>query len=138
MAKKKILVICQHNSARSQMAEGFLNSSYGHRFEASSAGIEPSSLNPYAIRVMSEIGIDISNHRSKSIREFLGTNFDYVVTLCDEAKEMCPFFPGGGEYIHKSFQDPETCQGSDEDKIVCFRSIRDEIKKWIEETFGKR
>lgn len=137
MEKKKILVICRHNSARSQMAEGFLESLYSDHFEAKSAGLEPSAVNPYAIKVMSEIGIDISHHRSKSVKEFVGTKFDYIVTVCDEAKEMCPFFPGGGEYIHKSFQDPAGCQGSDEEKILCFRSIRDEIKKWLEERFGQ-
>ena len=90
--KKKVLFICTHNSARSQMAEGILRTLYGDRYEAYSAGTQPTKVNPYAIKVMSEIGIDISNHRSKSAEEFRGKEFDYVVTVCDNVKEACPFF----------------------------------------------
>lgn len=135
--KQKVLFICTRNSARSQMAEGILRALYGDRYETYSAGTQPSKVNPYAIKVMSEIGIDISKHRSKSIEEFQGTEFDYVVTVCDSAKEACPFFPGGKKYIHRGFSDPAEFQGKEDEIIAKFRSIRDEIKNWIAETFGK-
>lgn len=136
MAKKKVLFICTHNSARSQMAEGLLNALYGDKYEAYSAGTEPSRVNPYAIRAMAEIGIDISHHRSKHLREFLGIEFDYVVTVCDKAKDSCPFFPGGKEYIHQGFEDPSGAQGSEEEIMEKFRCVRDKIREWIESFFG--
>ncbi len=135
--KKKVLFICTHNSARSQMAEGLLNHLYGSIYEAYSAGTSPSGVNPFAVKVLKEIGIDISKNKSKSIKEFEGMKFDLVVTVCDSAKEECPYFPGGKEYIHKSFPDPSAYKGSEEEKLEFFRKVRDEIKKWIEETFGK-
>ena len=110
--KKKVLLICTHNSARSQMAEGLLNALYGNKYKAYSAGTKPSFVNPYAIEVMAEIGIDISKHRSKSIDEFQGITFDYVITVCDNAKATCPFSPGAGEYLHKSFDDPSDFNGN--------------------------
>jgi arsenate reductase len=110
--KKKVLLICTHNSARSQMAEGLLNHLYESKYEAYSAGTKPSTVNPYAINAMVEIGIDISKNRSKSIDEFQGMKFDYVITVCDNAKETCPFFPGGEEYLHKSFDDPSDFNGN--------------------------
>ncbi len=110
--KKKVLLICTHNSARSQMAEGLLNALYGNKYKAYSAGTKPSTVNPYAINAMAEIGIDISKNRSKSIDEFQGMKFDYVITVCDNAKETCPFFPGGEEYLHKSFDDPSDFNGN--------------------------
>ena len=109
--KKKVLFLCTHNSARSQMAEGLMNAHYGDRYEAYSAGTEPSNVNPYAVAVMAEIAIDISSHRPKSIGEFQSIQFDYVVTVCDSAKETCPFFPGGKEQIHKGFEDPSQFDG---------------------------
>ena len=133
--KKRVLFICTHNSARSQIAEGVMNQIYGEVFEAFSAGTEPSSVNPFAIEVMGEIGIDISRHRSKSVEEFLEQDFDYVITVCDQANEVCPFFPGGKERIHKGFVDPAEVQGSDLEKRAAFRKARDEIMEWIEKNF---
>ena len=132
--KKKVLFICTHNSSRSQMAEGLLRSIFGDRYEAYSAGTIPSKVNPHAINAMSDIGIDISNHRSKSINEFKDKKFDYVVTVCDHAKETCPFF-SGGKKIHKSFEDPTTYERKDDEIQIIFNKIRDEIKDWIEKTF---
>lgn len=134
--KKKVLFICTHNSARSQMAEGLLNSLYGDQYEAYSAGIEPSVVNPYAIQVMSELGIDISKHRSKSAKEFIEHEFDYVITVCDHAKEVCPFFPGGKGLLHKSFEDPVLFEGNEADTLSVFRQVRDEIRAWISKEFG--
>ena len=134
--KKKVLFICTHNSARSQMAEGLLNALYGDRYKAYSAGIEPTKVNPYAVEVMAEIGIDLSRQRSKSIEEFREKNFDYVITLCDHAKEACPFFPGE-KILHKSFEDPSKFKGTEEEILEETRRIRDEIKYWLEITFGK-
>jgi len=133
--KKRVLFICTHNSARSQIAEGLLNSLYGSRYEAHSAGIAPTAINPFAVRAMAEIGIDISANRSKSIEEFRGENFDYVVTVCDDAREACPFFPGK-KVIHKSFQDPSQFRGTDDEILAKVRKVRDEIKGWIESTFS--
>ena len=135
--KKRVLFICTHNSARSQMAEGILRTLYGNTYEVYSAGTKPSGVNPYAIEVMKEIGIDISHHRSKSIEEFRGMSFDYVITVCDSAKENCPFFPGGKKYIHRSFEDPASFEGTEEEKLEFFRKIREEIRNWIINTFGQ-
>jgi len=104
--KKRVLFICTHNAARSQMAEGLLRALHGDHYEAFSAGTEPGSVNASAIRAMAEIGIDISHHRSKSLKEFFDQEFDYVVTVCDHAKESCPYFPGGKKILHQSFDDP--------------------------------
>ena len=131
--KKKVLFVCTHNSARSQMAEGLLNSLCGNKYQAFSAGTEPSVVNLYAIQVMSEIGIDISKHRSKSVNEFMEQKFDYVITVCDHAHETCPFFPGGMKRLHRSFEDPASFKGNDADTLSEFRRIRDEIKDWIAE-----
>ncbi len=119
------------------MAEGILNSLYGNRFEAHSAGTEPSSVNPLAVSVLSEIGIDISHSRSKHVSEFVGKDIDYVVTLCNDAKETCPFFPGAKEYIHQGFDDPADNTGSYE-ALALFRRVRDELKDWITKTFGNQ
>ena len=135
--KKKVLFVCTHNSSRSQMAEGLLRSLYADYYKAFSGGIEPSEVNPYATRVMEEIGIDISRHRSKNVSEFVGQKFDYVITVCNQAKEACPFFPGG-IIIHKSFSDPSETTGDDEEILLAFRKSRDEIKTWIEEAFKNR
>ncbi|MEM2878639.1 MAG: arsenate reductase ArsC [Candidatus Hadarchaeales archaeon] len=136
--RKKVLFICTHNSARSQMAEGLLRSMYGDSYEVRSAGTKPAGVHPLAVRVMAEIGIDISGHRSKSVMEFLNDSFDYVVTVCDKASESCPFFPGAGEYIHMSFEDPAAAGGGEEEALRVFRRVRDEIKEWLRETFGNR
>jgi len=137
VTKKKVLFICTHNSARSQMAEAFLRSSYSGDFEAQSAGTEPTGVHPYTLQVMREIGIDISNERSKSLREFLGMDFDYVITVCDQARESCPFFPGR-KIIHKAFEDPARARGTEEEILSTFRKVRDEIKDWVEGSFKRK
>ncbi len=136
MDKKRILFICVHNSARSQMAEGFVNALYADRFQAVSGGIEPTGVHPAAIKVMAETGIDISSHRSKSIDEFMDQPFDYVVMVCDDSQTGCPFFPGGKEYLPHAFADPAACTGTDEEVLACFRTTREEIRAWLEETFS--
>ena len=131
---KKALFVCTHNSARSQIAEGLLNALYNDRYKAYSAGTDPSTINPYVIKAMEEIGIDFSKHRSKSINEFSGKTFNYVVTVCDHAKEVCPFIPGD-TILHKNFKDPSEFKGTDEEILERVRKVRDEIKQWIEKTF---
>ena len=133
-SKKRILFICTHNSARSQMAEGYVNVYLNGTYEAKSAGTKPSIVNPYAIEVMSEIGVDISKNRSKSIHEFQNEQFDYVVTVCSDAEEICPFFPGK-EHLHKGFTDPSSMMAGEDDTIAGFRKTRDEIVSWIRDTF---
>jgi len=135
--KQRVLFICTHNSARSQIAEGFLNACYGDRYEGFSAGIEPKRINEYAIKVMREVGIDISSHTSKSIEKFRGMHFDYVITVCDYAREVCPFFPGD-TILHKSFEDPSNFKGTPNDILDRTRGVRDEIKEWIRETFQNK
>ncbi|HSA95309.1 MAG TPA: biotin/lipoyl-containing protein [Acidobacteriota bacterium] len=133
--KKTVLFICVHNSARSQMAEGLVNSLLGDRFEAVSAGVSPTRVHPAAVKAMAESGIDISGHRSKSLDVFEGRRFDYVVMVCDDKQADCPFFPGGKEQIHHAFDDPAACAGTDKEVLACFRRVRDEIRAWIEEMF---
>jgi arsenate reductase len=135
--KKRVLILCTGNSARSQMAEGLLRrlskEGGGGAFEVFSAGVKASFVRPEAIQAMSEIGIDISNHRSKSIEEFTGERFDYVITVCDNAKESCPVFPGNAVRIHQSFDDPPPPGvGDDEFRLAVFRRVRDEIRQWME------
>lgn len=137
MTKKKILFICTHNSARSQMGEGYLNARYGDKYEAFSAGTEVTSVNPYAIKVMGEIGVDISGHRSKKIDEFFGVEMDILVTVCDSAKGACPMFPWAKEKIHAGFIDPSSAKGSEEEILSFFRNIRDEITEFIDAKFGR-
>jgi arsenate reductase (thioredoxin) len=133
--KKKILFLCTHNSSRSQIAEGLMRYLYGDIFDVYSAGTEPKIMHPYALKVMTEIGIDISGHSSKSLQLFLDHNFDYVITVCDNAYKNCPVFPGSGETAHQSFQDPSILEGLDKDKLDKFREVRDEIKAWIIDKF---
>ncbi len=137
MSRKKVLFICTHNSARSQMAEGILRTLYGDRYEVYSAGTHPAGVNSYAVKVMAEIGIDISQHASKSIARFKKIPFDYVITLCDKAKQTCPFFPGAKKLIHKGFRDPSQFTSSPLDALAHFRQTRDEINDWIRKTFNK-
>ncbi len=132
--KKRVLFICTHNSARSQMAEGFLNAFYGNKYVGYSAGVTPTKVNPYVVKSMAEIGIDVSRNRSKSIEEFRGENFNYVITVCDSAREACPFFPGE-EVIHKSFDDPSRFNGSEEEILKQVRQVREEINEWIKSRF---
>ena len=134
--KKRVLFICTHNAARSQMAEGLMRAFHGHIYEAFSAGTEPGRVSPYAIRVMVEIGINIGAHRAKSLQEFLDQKVDYVITVCDHAKESCPYFPGGKKILHQSFEDPSALTGTEEEIMAGFRRIRDEIRSWIENEFS--
>ncbi|KPQ43284.1 MAG: arsenate reductase [Candidatus Methanoperedens nitroreducens] len=117
------------------MAEGILRHLMGDEFEVSSAGTRPSAVNPAAIKVMAEIGIDISGHRSKSVQEFQGTKFDFVITTCDAARETCPVFPGKARHLHWSFNDPAEAKGSEDEILSAFRKVRDEIKSKIQEEF---
>ena len=128
---KKIIFLCTGNSARSQMAEGLMRYFRGGEFEVCSAGVEPKGVNPLAISVMEEIGIDISAQRSKHLDEYSEDRFDYIVTLCNHAETTCPLFPGEGERIHQSFPDPAAAEGSREEKIEMFRRVRDELKEFI-------
>jgi len=126
----KILVICTGNSARSQMVEGFLKH-YKKDWEVYSAGIEPKGLNFLAVEAMAEKGIDISDYKSKHINLFLNKKFDYVITVCDNAKESCPIFPGDAKYLHWSLKDPAAIEGTKEEKLAAFRKIRDEIQNKV-------
>jgi len=134
--KKSVLFICTHNAARSQMAEAILNKLYGDRYTAFSAGTDPTQIDPFVVLVMREIGVDVSDCRSKGLSLFKNSNMDYVITLCDQAKESCPYFPGGIEHLHKGFSDPSELKGKTEDVINGYRCIRDEIQNWIEKEFG--
>ena len=136
--KTQVLFICTHNSARSQMAEGIINTLYSDKFKAFSAGTEVSIVRSLAIEVMKEIGIDISNHYSKHMREFYGTDFDIVITVCDNAKKVCPVFPGAKKMIHKSFPDPSKVIGAKEDQLKVYREVRDTIYEWIKEDLIKK
>ena len=118
------------------MAEAFLREFYGNKYKVYSAGIEPTGINPYTLRVMKEIGIDISKQRSKNLTEFAGEKFDYVVTTCADTDDVCPVFPSGVESIHNSFDDPSIVKGTEEEILSEFRRIRDEIRKWVIKTFG--
>ena len=131
-SKKRVLILCTGNSARSQMAEGLLRHDAGMRYEVESAGVEPSQVRPEAVEAMQEIGIDISGHRSKSADEFSGQHFDYIITVCDNAKETCPVFPGAAERIHQSFEDPPPATVGDyPSRLAIFRRVRDEIRVWL-------
>jgi arsenate reductase len=133
MDKKRVLVLCTGNSARSQMAEGFLRHIAGDKFEVFSAGVKPTQVNPLAIKVMAEAGVDISKHRSKSAMEFIGEKFDYVITVCDNARQTCPVFLGKYEKIHWSLEDPAEVTGTEEEKLIVFTKVRDQIKARIED-----
>jgi arsenate reductase len=148
--KSKILFVCYHNSARSQMAEGLMSSLYGDSYEVYSAGVEATAVDPRAIKVMQEINIDISGQRSKKMTEYHDIVFDILVTVCDKAKQACPVCntpelaavnvrsdePRAKKLMHRSFKDPVTATGSDAEQLEVFRNIRDEIKDWIVMTFG--
>jgi arsenate reductase len=135
MGNPKVLFLCTGNSARSQMAEGYLRRVAGDRFEAMSAGIEPKTLNPLAVEAMQEIGIDISHQQSKDVVALLGQHVPYVVTVCDNAKERCPIFPGTWKFLHWSFEDPAGATGTHEEKLQVFRRVRDQIIAQIDEQF---
>jgi arsenate reductase (thioredoxin) len=126
--KARVLFLCTHNSARSQMAEGLLRHLAGDRFEAYSAGTEATYVRPLAIRAMDETGEDISGQESKTLDRYLAEQFDYVITVCDDANEACPFFPGATTRLHWSLPDPSAAKGSEEERLAVFRSVRDEIR----------
>lgn len=134
--KERVLFLCTHNSSRSQMAEGLLRNLYDDRYEVFSARTEPAGINPNSIVVMKEIGIDISNHYSKNVKNFIDKDFDYVITVCGGTEETCPFFPGGKKQLHKDFEDPSSFSGDKKEVLAKFRKIRDELKEWIEEIFN--
>ncbi len=136
--KQKVLFLCTANSCRSQMAEGIVNHYLGERFEAHSAGTLATFVNPRAVTVLQELGIDISRQRSKSLAEFAGETFDYVITLCDAANETCPLFFGGVRRIHLGFDDPARASGTDQEVMAEFRRVRDEIKSALLEFFADR
>jgi arsenate reductase len=129
--KSRVLILCTGNSARSQMAEGLLRHDAGDRFQVFSAGTKPSQIRPEAIAVMRELGIDISGQRSKSVDEFTGQSFDYVLTVCDNARESCPIFPGRSAMIHRNFEDPAALAGSEEERLGLFRRVRDEMRQYL-------
>ncbi|MCI0586498.1 MAG: arsenate reductase ArsC [Planctomycetes bacterium] len=139
---KSVLFLCTGNSCRSQMGEGWLRRLGGDRFEGASAGTEPSVVNPMAIEVMEEAGVDLSGHRSKHLREFSGRHFDFVVTVCDRAKESCPIFPGAPTLLHWSIPDPAAFTGTEKERLRVFRDARDEIRdrirQFLEDVEGNR
>jgi arsenate reductase (thioredoxin) len=131
MEKTRVLILCTGNSARSQMAEGLLRHDAGERFDVESAGTRPGTVRPEAIAAMKELGIDISWHRSKHVDEFEGQRFDYVITVCDNAKESCPVFFGAAERLHHSFDDPAALNGSEEVRMALFRRVRSELRTYL-------
>ena len=130
--RARVLFLCTHNSARSQMAEGLLRHLAADRFEAHSAGTEATGLRPLAVRAMGEVGIDISQQESKTLARYLEEPFDYVITVCDQANEVCPFFPGAKNRLHWSFEDPSQAKGSEDERLAVFRRGRNVIKERIE------
>ena len=132
MTRARVLFLCTHNSARSQMAEGLLRDLGGDRFEAMSAGTEATHVRPLAIRAMEEIGVDISHQESKALDRYLGEPFDHVITVCDDANEACPFFPGAASRLHWSFEDPSRAEGSEEERLAVFGRIRDGIRNRLQ------
>jgi arsenate reductase (thioredoxin) len=138
MMKAKVLFLCTGNSARSQMAEGYLRHVVGDKYEVLSAGISPKGMNPLAVEAMNEIGIDISKQKSKDVRDYLGIAIQYVVTVCDNAKEHCPIFPGTYKFFHWGLKDPAEVTGSHQEKLAVFRRVRDEIAQKIEQEFGAK
>ena len=131
--KKKILVLCTGNSCRSQIAEGYIRHFAGDRFEVTSAGLEPGVVNPRAIQVMKEDGVDISTHTSDDVNQYVSQNFNYIITVCDHARERCPYFPGQAERIHWSFEDPAAARGTEDEILAVFQIVRDQIRDKIKE-----
>jgi arsenate reductase len=129
--KQRALFLCTHNSARSQMAEGWLRHLAGDRYEVASAGTEATRVRPLAIRAMDEVGVDISGHESKTLERYLHEPWDYVITVCDDANEACPLFPGGRHRLHWSFPDPSKATGSDDAQLAVYRQVRDAIRDRI-------
>ncbi|NNE46142.1 MAG: arsenate reductase ArsC [Rhodothermales bacterium] len=135
MSKPRVLFVCTHNSARSQMAEGWLRHLAGDRFVSESAGTEPRGVNPLAVEAMREVGVDLTGNRSEHVDEYVDPPADYVITVCDHAKEVCPYVPAAIEVMHKGFDDPSSAMGSHAERLAVFRRVRDEIREWIEATF---
>jgi len=135
--KKKILFLCTHNAARSQMAEGFVNSLNADQYHACSAGSESTGVHPCASEVMAEQGIDITSQHAKSLDEYDNAPFDYVVTMCADARESCPIFPRGAEYLHHAFLNPGSVPGSASDQCAVFRQVHHQIKERLDDTFEK-
>jgi arsenate reductase len=137
VSRPRVLVLCTHNSARSQMAEGLLRALAPEHFDVASAGTEATRVHPLAIRVMSELGIDLSGHSSKTLDRFLAEPWDYVITVCDSANERCPIFPGRATRLHWSFEDPSAAVGTEDDRVAVFRRVRDAIaarlRGWLAE-----
>jgi arsenate reductase len=133
---RRVLVLCTHNSARSQMAEGFLRVMGGGHLDVESAGTEATRVHPLAIRVMDEVGIDLRAHTSKTLDRFLDETWNYVITVCDNANERCPLFPGAASRLHWSFDDPSAVTGPEDERLAAFRRVRDEIRarlrQWLE------
>jgi arsenate reductase len=127
----KVLFLCTENACRSQMAEGLVNHELAGQVKAFSAGIRPSRVNPRAVQVMNELGIDISHHRSKSVDDLAGEQFDLVITVCDNAAQQCPMFPGNTEILHISFPDPAKASGTEEEIMAAFRQVRDDLKEQL-------
>jgi arsenate reductase (thioredoxin) len=132
-SRKRVLILCTGNSARSQMAEGLLRHDAGASYEVFSAGTKPSRVRPEAIAAMREVGIDISAHHSKSVAEFEGQDFDHVIAVCDNAKESCPIFPAKTKRIHWSIEDPAAVQGPEKNRLVAFRRIRDQLRASLQD-----
>lgn len=135
MQIQNVLFVCTHNSARSQMAEGLLRTLAGDRYAVYSAGTEPRGVHPLAARAMSEAGIDCSHHRSKHVEELDGVVMDFVVTVCDAARERCPYVPARIRGWHRGFEDPSASVGSEAERLAAFRRVRDEIRAWLEDEF---
>ncbi|MDQ2937967.1 MAG: arsenate reductase ArsC [Acidobacteriota bacterium] len=131
MTKQRVLILCTGNSARSQMAEGLLRQDAGDSFEVFSAGVKSSFVRPQAIEAMREVGIDISGQHSKPVDEFLDEEFDYVITVCDNANELCPVFPGRTKRIHWSIEDPAAASGDEQAKLAVFRRVRDQLREQL-------
>jgi arsenate reductase len=131
MEKKRVLILCTGNSARSQMAEGLMRHDAGEQFDVESAGTQPGIVRPEAIAAMQELGIDISGHRSKHVEEFAGQPFDYVITVCDNAREACPVFFGKAEKLHHDFEDPAALHGSEEERLAVFRRVRGQLRDYL-------
>jgi arsenate reductase (thioredoxin) len=138
MNKQRVLFLCTHNSARSQMAEGFLRDVAGDGFEVASAGTEARGVHPLATRVMAEVGIDLRGHASKTLDRFLGEPWDFIITVCDSANEACPVFPATTRRLHWSLDDPSAARGNEEERLGVFRRVRDEIRSRVEGWLGER
>jgi len=136
--KKRVLILCTGNSARSQMAEGLLRHDAGDRFDVESAGTTASFVRPEAVAAMKEVGIDIAGQRSKNVSEFEGQKFDYLITVCDNAREACPVFFGAAEKLHRSFEDPAAVEGSGEQRMAVFRRVRDELQEYLKDFASTR